>query len=213
MTEHINPHLTRDPVATGVPLAQARRVGIMVHGRDQDESVMLDVVARLALTDVGYLLPVAAQGSWYPGRYFDPVADNEPYVSWALEALEAAVTSVHRAGVDDGRIVLCGFSQGASLVAELAARRPRRFAGVAVLTGSLLGPAGARVQPHDLGAMPMFFASARQDPWIELGDAQATARAFELGGADVDFVVVDDREHRITDEAVAGVRALLTPGG
>jgi hypothetical protein len=38
---------------------------------------------------------------------------------------------------------------------------------------------------------------------------EATARALEAAGARVELRVSDDREHRIRDAAVAGVRALL----
>ena len=39
---------------------------------------------------------------------------------------------------------------------------------------------------------------------------EATARALEAAGARVELQVSDDREHRIRDAAVAGVRALLS---
>jgi predicted esterase len=195
----------------GAPLAQARAVGVLVHGRDQGPEVMLDVAERLDLHEVGYLLPVAFERSWYPGRFFDPIEDNEPHVSWSLEALEAAIaTACARAGQLE-HIVLGGFSQGACLVAELVARRPRRFAGVAVLTGSLMGPEGAETRPARVDGLPMFIASSRHDGWIPLERAESTARAFELAGAQVAFEVYDDREHHVSDRAVAGLRALFDP--
>lgn len=209
----MNPHLQIAPALAGVPLEQARAVGVLVHGRDQDEQVMLDVVSRLALDDVGYLLPVAAGSTWYPGRYFDPLPANQPHVEWALAAIEAAIAVAGRAGVPDERIVIAGFSQGACLIAELAARRPRPWAGAAVLTGTLLGPRGARLIPAAaVRGLPMFFGSSRYDDWIELADAQGTARAFEAAGARTTFEVYDDRTHWVNDEAVAGVRRFLARG-
>ena len=62
-----NPNLSRGCVVhAGVPLDAARSVAVLVHGRDQDEQLMLDVVARLSLDDVAYLLPVAAQRTLVP---------------------------------------------------------------------------------------------------------------------------------------------------
>lgn len=193
----------------GHPLADARMACVLLHGRDQDEGVMLDVVERLKLRDVAYLLPVAAEGSWYPGRYFDPVSENEPYLSWAIEACEAALATAHAAGVPDRRIVLGGFSQGACVTAELLARTPRPIAGAAVLTGSLLGRPSNRT-PAPLEGARMFFALSRYDEWIALADAHATAQAFERAGAAVTFETYEDREHHVSDQAVAGLRALLT---
>jgi phospholipase/carboxylesterase len=170
---------------------------------------MLDVAERLELDDVAYLLPVAAERSWYPGRYFDPVSENEPHLTWAIEACEAALAAAHAAGVPDQRIVLGGFSQGACVVAELLARRPRPLAGAAVLTGSLLGrPAERTVAPQD--GLRMFFGLSRYDEWIALADARATAQAFGRAGADVVFEIYEDREHHVSDRAVDGLRALLT---
>jgi predicted esterase len=185
---------------------------VLLHGRDQDESVMLDVAERLRLDDVSYVLPVAAEQSWYPGRYFDPKKENEPHVSWSIEACETALTAARSAGVGDERIVVAGFSQGACVVAEWLARRPRRFAGAAVLTGSLLGPSNERITPARADDLRMFFAVSRYDEWVALEDAQATARAFERSGATVAFEVYDDRVHHINDHAVQGIRALLSAG-
>ena len=183
--------------------------GVLVHGRDQDAGVMLDVVQRLKLDDVAYLLPVAAERSWYPRRYFDPVSENEPHLTWAIEACEAALAAIQAEGIPDQRIVLGGFSQGACVVAELLARQPRPIAGAAVLTGSLLGRPAERT-PAPLDGLRMFFASSRYDEWIAPADARATAEAFERAGAMVRFETYDDREHHINDRAVAGLRALLT---
>jgi phospholipase/carboxylesterase len=119
MNRAANPHLELAPWFAGVPIADARAVGVLVHGRDQGPEVMLEVTERLRLDEVAYVLPAAAQRSWYPGRYYDPLAQNEPDLTWSLEACEAAIAVATDAGVAPRRIVLGGFSQGACLVAEL----------------------------------------------------------------------------------------------
>jgi phospholipase/carboxylesterase len=212
MSSCANPHLEIEPVTAGVPAAQARSVAILVHGRNQDEQVMLDVAARLDLADIGYVLPVAAGGTWYPGRYFDPLEVNQPDIDWALEAYERAIGVAAAAGVPDDRIVLAGFSQGACLIAELVARRPRPWQGVAVLTGTLLGPAGHEVVPARADGLPMFFGSSRHDEWIALERAQATARSFAAAGARTTVEIYDDRVHHVSDAAVDGLRRLFELG-
>jgi phospholipase/carboxylesterase len=205
-----NPHLSIPPVFAGTSPSQARCVAVLVHGRNQDEQVMLDVVERLALPDIAYVLPIAAQRSWYPYRYFDPVADSEPDVRNALAAIEADVTGVMDDAASDAGLVLCGFSQGACLIAELVARRvPPRLSGVAVLTGSLIGAPGEWRAPAPAEGLPMFVSCAQDDQWVAVGDAQATAEAFQRAGAAVTFEILDDREHLISDRAVAGLRSLL----
>jgi phospholipase/carboxylesterase len=205
-----NPHLARAPVLAGVPLEQARMAAVLVHGRDQEQAVMLDVVTRLGLHDVGYVLPVAAGNVWYPGRYFDPLPDNAPWIAWTLDALDAAIARVHAAGIGDDRLVLGGFSQGACVLAELVARRPRPWAGVAVLTGTLLGPDGEATTPARVDGLAMFFGASRHDEWIKPARVEATADAFAEAGAQVTLELYDDRAHLVNDQAVAGVRRLLS---
>ena len=148
----MNPHLAVPPVTVGPPVAGARRVAVVVHGREQDPEYMLEHL------------------------------------------------------VEPERVVLAGFSQGACLVAELLARAPRRFAGAAILTGAFIGP---QPEPAGLDGVPVFMESSRYDEWVALDHVEATAKAFEAAGARVELQVSDDREHRIRDAAVAGVRALL----
>jgi phospholipase/carboxylesterase len=204
-----NPHLAQAPVLAGVPLERARMAAVLIHGRDQDEQVMLDVVARLGLSDVAYVVPVAAGKVWYPGRYFDPLPANAPWIAWTLDALDAAIACVHAAGIGNERLVLGGFSQGACMLAELVARRPHPWAGVAVLTGTLLGPDGETTQPARVDGLPMFFCASRHDEWIRLERVEATAEAFAEAGALATLEVYDDREHLINDQAVAGLARLL----
>jgi phospholipase/carboxylesterase len=206
VTADRHPSLAR----AGAPLLGAHRAAVLVHGRDQDEQFMLDVVARLALDDVAYLLPVAEQHTWYHGRYFDPRVANEPQLSWALAAIERAIDLATEAGLAEDQIVLGGFSQGACLVAQLVANRPRPLAGLAILTGALLGPRQTQHVPRELAGLPVYASCGSRDAWIAIEDAKATADAFAAAGADVQFEELDDREHLVSDRAASGLRQLLT---
>ena len=206
-----NPHLGDGaPVRFGADPAGVRVTAVLVHGRDQDASLMLDVARRLALNDVAYLLPVATGRTWYAGRYFDPLPELEPELGWALAAIEFALAAALADGARPDRIVLGGFSQGACLVAQLIARAPRPLGGLAILTGSLIGPPAQRLTPTGPVGLPVYASCATADAWIGIEDARATAQAFAAGGADVVFEPLDDTEHRVSERAVSGLRALLT---
>jgi phospholipase/carboxylesterase len=197
-------------VIVGRALARARRVAVLVHGRTQDPTYMLEhLVLPIDDPDVAYVLPAASGGSWYPGRYYEPRIVNEPSLGHALEAVEAAIAGVLDAGVPPQRIVIAGFSQGGCLVADAIARNPRPYAGVALLTGALIGAEDDLTKPAPLEGLPVFMESSRHDEWVALDHVEATATALEAAGARVELQVSDDREHRIRDAAVAGVRALL----
>jgi phospholipase/carboxylesterase len=205
-----NPHLRNEPVRAGAPLHDARVAAVVVHGRDQDPAYMLEhLVAPLGLSGIAYLLPAAAGGSWYPGRYFDPRAANEPWLSRALEACEATVAIALRAGIPAERIMLAGFSQGACLLADFIARRPRPYGAAALLTGALIGAPEELTPLPPLDGLPVVLVSSRHDEWVCVEDVCATARAFEAAGARVDLQVLDTREHLIAPDAVERVRTLL----
>ena len=167
------------------------------------------LVAPLGFDDVSYVLPAASGGGWYPGRYFDTRAENEPAIDEALEACETAVAGLVAADMPTDRIVLAGFSQGACVLADFLALRPRPYAGVALLTGSLLGPDGHMTAVRPLGGVPVFMCSSEHDDWVEPARVRATAAALEQAGAAVTLKITDEREHLISPSALDGVRALL----
>jgi phospholipase/carboxylesterase len=184
-------------------------VAVLVHGRDQDAGAMLDLAQRLERPAAAYLLPEAADRSWYPGRYDQPLECNEPELTEALDAMASAVDAT-AALAPSGDVVLVGFSQGACVVAELLARRGAvNVAGAAILTGALIGEHGADRPVAALDGLPVAMVSSARDDWIPAGPVLATAEALREAGAAVTLEITQDPEHHIDDVAVAAVRALL----
>jgi phospholipase/carboxylesterase len=201
-----NPHLTTETLTAGNP--EAAIAAVLLHGRDQDAEWMLDVARRIDLHDsVSYVLPRAADRSWYPGRFYDPMEDNEPWLGWSLEAIEAAVAATARPLT---HVALVGFSQGACILVEHLARRPEPYGATAVLTGALFGtPDLERVPVGSLDGLPMFFGIAEKDDWIPIEAVRDTVAAFRRAGARCELRVYDDEEHGVNDDEVAAVRGLL----
>ena len=202
----VNPHLTTETLTAGNP--DAAIAAVLFHGRDQDPEWMLDVARRIDLDDaVSYILPRAADRSWYPGRFYDPMEDNEPCLGWSLEAIEAAVAATARPLT---HVALVGFSQGACILAEHLARRPEPYGAAAILTGALFGtPDLERVPVGSLDGLPMFFGIAEKDDWIPIDAVRDTVAAFQRAGARCELRVYDDEEHGVNDDEVAAVRGLL----
>jgi phospholipase/carboxylesterase len=194
------------PIVAGPPPEDARSGLVLVHGRDQGPEFMLDVVERLALRDTAIVMPRATGSSWYPGRYFDPVEANEPSLTRALAACEATLDNLR---LPPGRIVLMGFSQGACVVAELVARAPRPLAGVAVLTGALMGERGTTRVTTRSPATPMLFASSIHDEWVSADDVRDAAAAFEAAGARVTLELSEEREHQVSDLEIERLRGMV----
>lgn len=206
----MNPHLAAEPVRAGVPLAGASAVAVLCHGRDQGPETMEGLARRLDLDGVHYVLPVADGLTWYPGRYTDPVADNEPRLSQALEAYGAAVEGLRADGWKPERIALVGFSQGGCVTLEWGARNPRRYGALAGVTASLIGPPdGLTEPPGSLAGTPTLVTTCVHDDWMSEETTRASAEVLTRAGARVDCRILPAGEHSVKDEEVDAIRALI----
>src|SRR5262245_36419833 len=122
-----NLHQGQPVVQRGEPLNKARAAMILIHGRGASADSVLTLTPELNTPGFAYVAPQAAGGTWYPYRFMEPIERNEPYLSSALAAVKAALERVEQAGIPAERTILLGFSQGACLTLEFAARNARRY--------------------------------------------------------------------------------------
>jgi predicted esterase len=194
----------------GAALADAQAAMIMVHGRGAGAHDIVGLVPELRLPQLHYLAPQAAQSTWYPHRFLAPIADNEPDLSSALEILAGLLSEVDARGIPAERTFLLGFSQGACLVSEFAARNARRYGGVFALTGGLIGPPGTPLQHQgSLSGTPVLLASSDPDPHVPWSRVEETAEVFRAMGADVDLRRYPSMGHTINAEEIELVRNLV----
>ena len=146
------PHQGQPVYAVGESLEKAQAALMMAHGRGASAGDMLLLADKLLRPGFVFLAPQAATNHWYPNRFSSALESNEPWLTSALLGFGEVVAQAESAGIPPERILLLGFSQGACLALEYAARNPRRYGGVAGLAGSLIGPADApRDYPGSLG--------------------------------------------------------------
>ncbi len=126
---------TKKIITSGTPLKQASRALILVHGRGGSAEDILTLAPLLAVGDFALLAPQATGNTWYPHSFLMPQEDNEPWLSSAIDILAATVQDVLDAGIPHSGIYLTGFSQGACLTLEFAARHAVRYGGIAAFTG------------------------------------------------------------------------------
>src|SRR5579859_3466342 len=151
------PHQGQPLLTAGEPLDQARAAMIMLHGRGASAEDILALSAELHQPGFAYLAPQAAGYSWYPNSFLAPIASNEPGLSSGLAVIAALFERLTDAGIGPERTILLGFSQGACLSLEFTSRNPRRYGGVAGLSGGLIGPDGMkRDYPGSLQGTPIF---------------------------------------------------------
>src|SRR6266567_8260390 len=132
--QHVNnitrPHQGQPVLTAGEPLERAKAAMIMLHGRGASAEDILELAAQVNQPGFSYLAPQAAGHSWYPNSFLAPIASNEPGLSSGLAVIAALLERLAGAGIPAERTMLLGFSQGACLTLEFAARNARRYGGV-----------------------------------------------------------------------------------
>ena len=123
----------------GSPLAEAAAALVLVHGRGDSADGIIGLARGVERDDLAVLAPQARNHSWYPNSFLAPILTNEPWLGSALAAVWRCVNEAIGAGVPAGKIALAGFSQGACLALECAARFGEPFAFVAGFSGGLIG--------------------------------------------------------------------------
>jgi len=206
---NIDPHYDQPVRRTGPDPAAARLVVVAVHGRGASAADILSLAAELDLPDVAFVAPEAAGRTWYPYSFLAPMADNQPYLDSALALLDRIVGDL-RGRVAPERIGLMGFSQGACLSLEFAARHASRFAMVAGLSGGLIGPSGTpRDYNGSMNGTPVFLGCSDVDPHIPLARVKETTEVFGRLGAAVDERIYPRMGHLVNEDELDAVKRLL----
>ncbi len=205
-----DPHAGQPVRTRGPGPTAARLVAILVHGRGGSADDMLGLAEELQFADVAYLAPQAADHSWYPYSFLTPIDQNEPWLSSALKTLLGMIGGLSEQGVPADRVALLGFSQGACLSLELAARNARRYAAVIGLSGGLIGPPGTpRDYPGHFAGTPVFLGCSDVDSHIPLERVHESAEVFRAMGASVDERIYPRMGHTINQDELEAVRTLL----
>lgn len=213
------PHQGQPLLAAGESLEQARAAMVMVHGRGATAASILGLASDLIrpsrpeeerLEGFAFLAPQAAGHTWYPNRFLAPIASNEPYLSSGLAAIAGALERVEQAGIPAERTILLGFSQGACLALEYAARHARRYGGVAGLSGALIGPPDTlRNYPGSLDGTPVFLGCSDVDFHVPKEYVVMSASVLQGLGGDVTLRLYPNMDHTVNQDEVDNVRAMM----
>lgn len=193
----------------GEPLTKARAAMILVHGRGATAADIMTIAAELIHTGFAYLAPQASGNQWYPNPFTALIESNEPYLSSSLGVLETLLAKVE-AKVPAQRVILLGFSQGACLTLEFAARHARRYGGVVGLSGGLIGPDGTpRDYPGSFAGAPVFLGCSDVDPHIRKDRVEEAAEVFKRKGARVTMRLYPGMGHTVSADEIDSVREIV----
>ena len=181
-----------------------------MHGRGATAESILSLVPELDAPDLAYVAPQAPGNTWYPESFLAPVERNQPWLSHALEMLAGAVEGLEGKGIPKERIALLGFSQGACLMLEFAARNAARYGALVGWSGGLIGPrATPRAYPGRFEGTPAFLGCSDRDPHVPAWRVEETAEVFRRMGAEVDLRLYPALPHTVNEDELAAARALL----
>jgi predicted esterase len=205
----IAPHQGMPVAEAGEPLAKARGAMILLHGRGATAADIMTIAAEVMHPGLAYLAPQAEGNAWYPYPFTAPLESNEPYLSAALGIIESLLAKVE-ATIPAQRVILLGFSQGACLTLEFAARHARRYGGVVGLSGGLIGPPDTpRDYPGSFDGTPMFLGCSDIDPHIPKERVTETSAVFERMGAKVGMRLYPGMGHAVNPDEIESVREIV----
>lgn len=204
------PHQDQPLVTAGTPLENADAAVVLVHGRGATAQSIVQLAEEFHHPGIASLAPQAARNTWYPNPFTAPVESNEPGRTSGLQAIDDAITEATEAGILLPKVMLLGFSQGACLASEYVARNPRRYGGLAVLSGGLIGES---IDPDDyeghLEDTPVFVGCSTVDPHIAVERVNESAAIFEQLNGAVTKRLYEGMGHGINQDEIEFVSGMV----
>ncbi len=193
----------------GRDLKDADRALILLHGRGAAAENILPLADYFAAESWYVAAPQATDFRWYPHSFLMPVSRNEPWLSSAIDYVKKIIDNISRY-IPAENIYLMGFSQGACLSAEIAARFATKYGGVAAFTGGLIGETvdGEKYR-GDFRGTKIYISNGDNDPHIPLIRSEETLKQLKNMGADARLDIFPGRDHTIIPEEIEKAKDFL----
>lgn len=204
------PHQTMPSAEYGAPLSRAKAAMILVHGRGATAQSMFSLADEFAQPDFHYRAPQAQNHTWYPYSFLQPKENNQPGLSSGLQCIHDLLEEIRSAGIPSEKVMLLGFSQGACLATEFAARHPMKLGGVVGFSGGLIGPEiDPALYSGSMENTPVFLGCSNIDPHIPKERVDETEAVFEALNADVTKTIYPGMPHTVNEDEIKTVRGMM----
>lgn len=191
----------------------------VLHGLGADGNDFVPIVAELKLPEsssVRFVFPhapvrnVTINGG-YPTRAWYDIAEADlsnradtAGVKASQAQVEALIDREKSRGIAPSRIVLAGFSQGGAIALHTGLRYPKRLAGIIALSTYVIGADKLAEEGSPANRdVPIFMAHGTQDPVVRLQWAEASLRALQAAGYNVEWHTYSMSHSVVWDEIVA----------
>lgn len=208
-----DPHGDAEVLRGGPDLEEADAAAVALHGRGASARSILQLAEQSASradgAGVATLAPQAARQTWYPNSFMAAFEANQPHLDSALATVDRVVGQAADA-VGHDRVVVLGFSQGACLASEYVARNPRRYGGLAALSGGRIGPEGTDFDDGgDLAGTPAYLGCSDRDPHIPEERVHETAASLDGKGAEVETQIFEGMGHTVNEAELEAIATLF----
>lgn len=192
-----------------MPLDNADEVMILIHGRGATAESMFPVGRLFAGEKTAILAPQATNQTWYPNSFMAEEKSNQPWLDSAVEYVEK-VLQVAIDAVGSKKVFLLGFSQGACLTTEVAARNANQYGGIIAFTGGLIGQEiiESRYQ-GDFAQTKIYVSNGDNDPHIPVSRSTETKKIMEKLNGNVQLEIFSGRPHTIIEDEVEQVQQFI----
>ncbi|HJW17529.1 MAG TPA: dienelactone hydrolase family protein, partial [Flavisolibacter sp.] len=200
----------KNNITAGRELTKDSKVLVMIHGRGGSAEDILSLSSHLDVKDFSLIAPQATNHSWYPYSFMAPVAQNEPWLTSALNLLNELVKDLNNKGIPTEQVYFLGFSQGACLALEYVTRYATRYGGVVAFTGGLIGDKIYTENYNgDFGQTPVFIGTSDIDPHVPIERVYASTNILKNMNASVMEKVYTGMGHTINQDEIEKVNQFV----
>jgi phospholipase/carboxylesterase len=197
-------------IQAGIPLSQSKKAIILLHGRGASAESILSLADYLKLADFSIFAPQAAQRTWYPYGFMASDQGNLSALNSSLQQVSLLFQFLIENGKAPEQIYVMGFSQGACLSLEFAARSAQKLGGVVAFTGGLIGEKlEEKKYSGDFQGTPILLSSSAHDMHVPAKRIYDSAQLLQKMGAEVSLKFFEDELHTIRPEELTRVNQTL----
>lgn len=201
---------TKKIFTAGKKIDDAKKVLIMLHGRGGNAKDILSLSGHLNVNDFALLAPEATNNTWYPFSFLAPPQQNEPWLSSALNLVKEILDELHAKSISYENIYLLGFSQGACLTLEFAARNARQYGGIVAFTGGLIGDKiYMENYKGNFNETPVFIGSSDPDSHVPVQRVNETSAILKRMNANITRKIYQGMGHTISEDEIDTVNEII----
>jgi phospholipase/carboxylesterase len=190
-------------IVAGLPLHQAKKVLIMLHGRGGTADSIIALTTLLHVEEYSIIAPQATSNAWYPQRFIAPKTQNEPWLSAAIANIHTIIDELIEKGFLSTQIYLLGFSQGACLALEATAQKAQQYGGIVAFTGGLIGETlDMHTYSGNFQDTPIYIGTGNPDAHVPVERVLASEKILTQLGANVTTQIFPGIPHTVIDEEI-----------